>query len=164
VPVGDGPDAVAGEELDGVVAEACVELCEFAFGGFVDAEFEDGVGAGGLGVTPGRRVVSDLHVNGLGRFGEDLTILLGFGGDLFPLGVRNEGFPGSFGGVAAFVFDHVDQGILGHFVVGWDPVADGFNAVLFEEGDGVVAEAGVEVVEFAFVGGVGAEFEDVGEG
>ena len=72
--------------------------------------------------------------------------------------------PGCFGGVAAFVFDDVDEGVFRFFVVGGDPVADGFNAVLFEEVDGVVAEAGVEGVELAFVSGVSAELEDVGEG
>ena len=164
VPVSDGLDTVAGEEFDGVVAEAGVELCEFAFGGFIGAEFEDGVGTRVLGVAPSRRIVSGLHVNGLRRFGEDLAILLGFGGDFFPLGVGDEGLPGCFGGVAAFVFDDVNEGVLGLFVVGGDPVADGFNAVLFKKGDSVVAEAGVEVVEFAFVGGVCAELEDVGEG
>ena len=47
VPVSDGLNAVAGEELDGVVAEAGVELSEFTFGGFVDAELEGGVGSQG---------------------------------------------------------------------------------------------------------------------
>ena len=164
VPVSDGLNAVAGEELDGVVAEAGVELSEFTFGGFVDAELEDGIGSRVRGVAPGRRVVGGLQENGLGRFGEDLAVLLGFGGGLFPLGVGDESFPGCFGGVAAFVFDNVDEGVFRFLVVGGNPVAEGFNAVFFEEGDGVVAEAGVEGVEFVFVGGVSAELEDVGEG
>jgi len=164
VPVSDGLNAVTGEELDGVVTEAGVELSEFSFGGFVDAELEGGVATGVLGVVPSWRVICSFHINGLGRFGEDLAVLLGFGSGSFPFGVGDESLPGCFGGIAAFVFDDVDEGVFRFLVVGGDPVADGFNAVLFEEVDGVVAEAVVEGIELAFVSGVSAELEDVGEG
>ena len=45
---------------------------------------------------------------------------------------------------------------------GVEPVAHVGDAVLFEEGGGVVAEAGQEGAHFARVGGVDAEFVDHG--
>ena len=72
-----------------------------------------------------------------------------------------------FGGFAAGVHDQIDQRVLGKFRVLRDPVADAFDAVAFEDLDGVVAEAGFEGFEFAFVAVVGAKFVDargVGQG
>ena len=53
--------------------------------------------------------------------------------------------------------DDVDQGVLRTFPVGGYPVANRFNSMLFEQAHGVIAEAGIEVVQFAGVGDVCSE-------
>jgi hypothetical protein len=95
----------------------------------------------------------DAFVDGEGasRFG-----LGGFTG-FFPLGVGPEGGPGGFGCGFVFVGEEVDEGVR---FVGGEPVAEVGHAALFEQFDGVISETFVEVVEAAFVGGVGAEFEE----
>ena len=61
------------------------------------------------------------------------------------------------------MLDDVDQGILRLFSIGRNPVPDGFNPVFLEQTNGMVAEAGVEVVQLTFVRGVDAQFENVAE-
>ena len=41
-PIRDALHMVLGENFNGVIAEACEEGVEFAFGGVIDAEFVDG--------------------------------------------------------------------------------------------------------------------------
>ena len=62
------------------------------------------------------------------------------------------------GRIPALVPDDVDQGVLRTFPVGGYPVANRFNSMLFEQAHGVIAEAGIEVVQFAGVGDVCSEF------
>ena len=51
-----------------------------------------------------------------------------------------------------------DVGQLVGFVVCWDKIADVGESVLFEETDGVVLEARMELIEFSVGSCVGAEF------
>ena len=59
------------------------------------------------------------------------------------------------------MLQEVDEGVLGGWAFSGDAVDDILHAVLFEDLEGVVAEAGIEVFELAFGGGVGAELEYV---
>ena len=59
--------------------------------------------------------------------------------------------------------DDVDQGGVGSLVFfNGNPVSDVFDAVFFEESNGVVAEAGEESGQFALVGDVDAHFKNAG--
>ncbi len=98
-------------------------------------------------------------------FGDDLAVGLAGFADFNPLGVGGEGFPAGGGFFAAWVFEHVEEGLVFEWAIVYGrPIADAGDAVAGEEGYGVVAEAGEEVGEFAFVAVVDAELEDGGAG
>ena len=82
--------------------------------------------------------------------------------DSFPLFIVFEGFPIFLGGVAAWVFEDVDERVALGWIVGGDPIGDAAHVVLGENFDGVVAEASEEIVELAVHGVVDAEFVDGG--
>lgn len=161
-PVGEVGHAVLGEELHGVIAEASVQGVELSGRRGVSAHFKHSwLAAFGNGQRRG--IVRRRHEDRLRCLGEDFaTLFAGLAGSL-PFGICAEGFEAFLGGFAAFVFEHVDEGGLGTVLfIHRHPVADVFHAVLFKELAGVVAEAGEEGIQLAFVAGVDAEFVDRG--
>ena len=150
--------AVLREELHGVIAEAGVERIELAGHGGVGAHFKDARLAAFFDLQ-GRGEGRGRHEDALRCLGEDFAAFFaGFARSL-PFGIGTEGFEARFGGVFAGVLEHVDERGLGTvFFIDGHPVADVFHAMLFEELAGMIAEAGEERVELAFVAGVDAEF------
>ncbi len=149
------PAAVATLQLDGVVAEAGVEVAEVARGGGVIAEFEDAPLAahGGLDL---RRVIGRAEEEVLG-LGDERAVGFGSLEGGLPVGVGHERLPGGFARLAAGVGEQEeDAGVL--LVLERDPVPDAGDAVLVEEAQGVVAEALVEIVQLAGRGVVDAQF------
>jgi len=93
--------------------------------------------------------------------GHELAVLLGIGLGLHPVRVGGEGIPRLLAGVLARVTEEVHQLVV-LVVADRHEVADVGHAVLLEQLDGVVAEAGVERVELAGRGVVHAHLVDAG--
>ena len=158
VPVGHVGHAVLLEQLEGVVAEAGVQVGQAAGFGRVGAEFEDpdavvlGFGEGGV-IGRGEEGVLDA--------GDQHAVLVGFLVGLLPSRVIHEALPGSVTGGLVRVGEEVDQFALG-VLAGRHEVAEIGHAVLGEQRRGVITEAGVQGVELAFGGVVDAHLEDTG--
>ncbi len=172
----------SGEAFDGALHAGTGELLRSAAGAavaFPGGEHADanpakpGAGGGAVISRAGRRVdgaleivyLFDWRIIGGGQEGgvnffDDFAI--GFGGGLngFPGGVFHEFLPGVVAGGAAGIGEDVNEFIFVLAVLAdGDPEGDDFHAVTLEKLDGVIAEAGVQGLEFAGGGVVGAHFE-----
>ena len=96
--------------------------------------------------------VGRVHVDAIGGFGGERADGFRSGSDFFPFFVGLERGPVLSGVFFALVLDYVDQQIV--LIVLRHPIADGVNVVLFEDGFGVVAEAGFERIQLAPGGAV----------
>src|SRR5438876_10913098 len=77
-----------------------------------------------------------------------------------PIGIFSKAFPGSIGGLATFVSQDINQGVISALLfIKRRPIAEVGHAVLLEEGEGVVAEAGMEVFQMAGGGSISAQLE-----
>src|ERR1035441_8086259 len=81
---------------------------------------------------------------------------------LLPFGIGAKLGPVLGGGFAAGMGHELDHGVLGSLRVLRDPIADALHVVALEDGDGVIAEASLESLQFAIVAGVRSEERSVG--
>ena len=147
------------EELQGMVAETGVQVLQATRFGRVGAEFED---AFAVGLRLGQEGIIRSRQEGGFHLGDQLAVDLGslLGG--LPVGIGAESFPGGVAGGAIGISQEVDQLVLR--VVRRDEIAEVGHAMFREKLERVIAEAGVEGVEFAFGGEVHAHLEETGVG
>jgi len=85
------------------------------------------------------------------NFLNDLPIGFGLIADTAPFGIIAEGFPVGGGGIAAGMFEDVDESFAFEGFVGGCPVCHVFYSVLLEKLRGVLAKAPEQIVQLAFV-------------
>lgn len=148
-------DAVLGEESEGVIAEARVEIGEQSWGRGVGAHFINAA-VGEVAGGDGGRVIGGFEED-LVDLSDDPAIGFGFLGDGLPFGVGEERFPRGVAGGAVGIGEHVNEFIV--LVIERHPVTDVFDPVFGEELERMITEAGVEVVEFAGRRVIDADFK-----
>jgi len=151
-------DAMLREQGEGVIAEASIEVGEEPWRGSVSAHLEH---------TSLREVAGSDCGGIVGGFEEDLVDLrddsaIGFGflRDGLPFWVGEERLPRGVAGGAIGVGEQVDELVI--FVIERDPVTDVLDPVFGEELERMIAEAGVEVVEFSGGRVIDPDFETAG--
>lgn len=121
----------------------------------VRPQFEDSRGAANGRLHLGRKI-RRLQKRAF-DLGHELSVGLGFGGDLLPLGIVSEFLPLFVRGFPARERQDVDEFVLG--IVDWNPITEARHTVFLEDLLGVIAKACVEIVEFPGSRGVDAQLE-----
>src|SRR5688572_8770606 len=137
-----------GEELNGVVAEASVEVLKPPGRSLVDAQFER-AWLGRFGGLDLGRIIRGDKVRILRSLDKPASFFGCFGG-FFPFGIGDESFPRFLARLAARISEQENQFVLWlPFFIHRHPVADVLYAVLFEQAKCVLAESIVKILKLA---------------
>ena len=104
-----------------------------------------------------RGEVGQDHKRGI-NFLHQLAVGFGLVAYTLPFGIVSEGLPVGGRGIAAGMRKKVDESFALEGFVGGRPIGHVLYSVLLEELGGVFAKASQEVVEFAVIGVIDAEF------
>ena len=156
-PVHHVVHAVFVEQVRGVVAKAVVEQGEFSGVAGVGSQFEHAAGPA-YGVARCFGIIVGRHEDAGGTLREQ-TLEFGSIQNPVPVAIVREINPVSIGRVARRMLEHVDESAaLLWRPVGGNPIADRFQAVLFEYSVGVFAKTLDQVFEAILVRLVDAQF------